>query len=208
MIEQLISLAMGLTSGSAIAFIFYKIFTKKYEKLLNFANSLVEKMENTEEIREEYDKNTEKIQEGISSENPEIKEIDREIAELRRQIVATKDPRMFNFLKQKIRYLESRKRYIESGLWRYSGKGETSPLEMDLSQINWQELLANVDKLPDEQLIALVSQFKRYIPKQFRAYANNPLLVRMFLKHIAPLLIPKEQQPQQPQPEKKEVISI
>jgi hypothetical protein len=214
MIEQLISLGMGIASGSLIAFLFYKIFTRKYEKLLNFANEMAENYEAmTKQQQSDDNAMTKRLQSDYKAiteqEQSELDELNQEIRELRKQLISTKEPRMYNFIKQKIAYLERRKAYMLSELWQYRGKQREAGIPLDFSQVNWQELLANVDKLPDEQLMALVNQFKRYIPKQFRAYANNPLLVRMFLKHIAPLLIPKQEQQVQPQPpEKKEVISI
>jgi septal ring factor EnvC (AmiA/AmiB activator) len=209
MIEQLISLGMGLASGSLIAFIFYKIFIKKYEKLLNFANEIVEKIENSKELAEKSKESTEEIEGEIAGED-EIAEINNEIRQLRKQIITTKDPRMYQFLLQKIKYLENRKKAIMRNMMYGlpSPKASQEQLQIDLSQINWAELLQNVDKLSDNELLALVNQFKKYIPKQFRAYVNNPLLVRMFLKHIAPLLIPKkeEQKPQELTPEGYKVV--
>jgi hypothetical protein len=201
MIEQLISLAMGLASGSLIAFLFYKFFTKRYEKLLNFANSLIEKMENSKELEESSKEIEEKERSDIEefSEKDEIEEIQDEIRTLRKQLIQTKDPRMYNFLLQKIKYLENRKKAIMRNL-QYGLPSRTPEPNIDISQINWQEILNNVDKMPDEALMQLVNQFKKYIPKQFRQYANNPLLVRMFLKHIAPLLIPKQEQKQEQKP--------
>jgi len=197
MLEQLISLGMGLASGSVIAFLFYKIFTRKYEKLLNFANSLAEKLENSKELAEKSKESTEEIEEELAGED-EIAEINNEIRQLRKQIITTKDPRMYQFLLQKIKYLENRKKAILRNMqYGLPSKASQEQLQVDLSQINWGELLNNIDKLSDNELLALVNQFKKYIPKQFRSYANNPLLVRMFLKHIAPLLLPKEQKPQE-----------
>jgi septal ring factor EnvC (AmiA/AmiB activator) len=209
MIEQLISLGMGLASGSAIAFLFYKIFTKKYEKLLNFANEMIEELESSKEITKEKEEITEK-EEGNIKEMDEIDEINQEIRELRKQLIHTKDPRMYQFLIQKIKYLEGRKKGLMR-MMQYGLPSRTSQeqLQIDISQINWEELLKNVDKLPDNELMALVNQFKSYIPKQFRQYANNPLLVRMFLKHIAPLLIPKPQKEElKPQEPKKEDYTV
>jgi uncharacterized protein YdcH (DUF465 family) len=201
MIEYILNVLVGAGIGSGIAILFYKIFTKKYEKLLNFANEMIEKMQNDNNMSNELQRIADESQENDNNmyEKSEIEEIDEEIRQLRKQIITVKDPRMYNFLREKIKYLEHRKRGIlktmQYGLpSRYGGNIPN----IDLSQIDMSKL-PNPDQLSDEELLALAKQFEPLIPRQFRQYARNPMLIRMFIKYILPTLKPQEKQEEQKQ---------
>ena len=194
-IEDIVLNALvGAGVGSGIAFMFYKVFTKKYENLLNFANSLAEKLDSKEEI-DENEKDSRGNNEEFT-EKDEIEEIDEEIRQLRKQIIAVKDPRVYNFLRQKIKYLEGRKKAIIRNAQYGLPSQSKANLNLDLSQIDMSKL-PNVDQLSDEELLALAKQFEPLIPKQFRQYARNPMLIRMFVKYILPTLKPKQEEKQE-----------
>jgi len=216
MFEQIISVLMGTASGATIAFIFYQFLTRKYKKLLDFANDLASKFEKIQQTpvpnsvpnpipvqnpapkEEEDEKNDDDDdddddeEEDKDSETDEIDEINKEIRALRKQIVATRDPRMYNFLREKIRYLENRKKALMA-LYP-SQKREILSVLPDLSNINLEE----IDKLSDEQLMALAQPFMKYIPRQFRSFVN-PATVRLFVKNVLPNIIKSGQQTQQTQ---------
>jgi len=196
-IEDLVLNALvGAGVGSGIAFLFYKVFTRKYENLLNFANSLAEKLDSKEEI-DENEKNSRDNNEEFT-EKDEIEEIDEEIRQLRKQIIAVKDPRVYNFLRQKIKYLEGRKKAIIRNAQYGLPSQSKANLNLDLSNVDMSKL-PNVDQLSDEELLALAKQFEPLIPKQFRQYARNPMLIRMFVKYILPALKPKQEEQKQEQ---------
>ena len=192
--DTILNALVGAGVGSGIAFMFYKIFTKRYENLLNFANSLAEKLDSKEEI-DENEKNSRDNNEEFT-EKDEIEEIDEEIRQLRKQIIAVKDPRVYNFLRQKIKYLEGRKKAIIRNAQYGLPSQSKANLNLDLSQIDMSKL-PNVDQLSDEELLALAKQFEPLIPKQFRQYARNPMLIRMFVKYILPALKPKQEEKQE-----------
>jgi len=213
MLEQILNVLMGTASGATIAFVFYQFFTRKYKKLLDFANDLASKLEKIQQNpipnpvpvqnsvpnpvpnpvpKEEDEKNDDDDDdddEEEDSETDEIDEINKEIRALRKQIVATRDPRMYNFLREKIRYLENRKKALMS-LYP-SQKREILSVLPDLSNIN----LEDIDKLSDEQLMALAQPFMKYIPRQFRSFVN-PATVRLFVKNVLPNIIKSDQQQQ------------
>jgi len=194
---------VGAGVGSGIAFLFYKVFTRKYENLLNFANSLAEKLDSKEEI-DENEKDSRGNNEEFT-EKDEIEEIDEEIRQLRKQIIAVKDPRVYNFLRQKIKYLEGRKKAIIRNAQYGLPSQSKANLNLDLSQIDMSKL-PNVDQLSDEELLALAKQFEPLIPKQFRQYARNPMLIRMFVKYILPALKPKQEEKQEQKQEQPKQI--
>jgi len=211
-IEDLVLNALvGAGVGSGIAFLFYKVFTKKYENLLSFANELASKMENDNNMSNTSQINDNKISSELQendntlSEKSEIDEIDEEIRQLRKQIITTKDPRIYNFIRDKIKYLENRKRGILKTMQYGPPSRNQASMNLDLSQIDMSKL-PNVDQLSDEELLALAKQFEPLIPKQFRQYARNPMLIRMFVKYILPALKPKEQKEEQKQQEQPKQI--
>ena len=189
---------VGAGVGSGIAFMFYKVFTRKYENLLNFANELAEKMENSGELENKQKESGNNLSSNSDNleEKDEIDEINEEIRQLRKQIITTKDPRIYNFLLQKIKYLENRKKAIIRNAQYGLPSQSKANLNLDLSQIDMSKL-PNVDQLSDEELLALAKQFEPLIPKQFRQYARNPMLIRMFVKYILPALKPKQEEKQE-----------
>ena len=203
MIEDLVLNAIiGAGVGSGIAFLFYKVFTKKYENLLSFANELASKMENSNELENKQKESGNNLSSNSDNleEKDEIDEINEEIRQLRKQIIVTKDPRIYNFLLQKIKYLENRKKaIIRNAQYGLPSRNQAS-MNLDLSNIDISKL-PNVDQLSDEELLALAKQFEPLIPKQFRQYARNPMLIRMFVKYILPALKPKQEEQKQEQKE-------
>jgi len=202
-IEDLVLNAIiGAGVGSGIAFLFYKVFTKKYENLLSFANELASKMENSNELENKQKESGNNLSSNSDNleEKDEIDEINEEIRQLRKQIIVTKDPRIYNFLLQKIKYLENRKKaIIRNAQYGLPSRNQAS-MNLDLSNIDISKL-PNVDQLSDEELLALAKQFEPLIPKQFRQYARNPMLIRMFVKYILPALKPKQEEQKQEQKE-------
>jgi len=196
--DTILNAIIGAGVGSGIAFLFYRFFTKKYEHLLNMANNLAEKMENSGESVE----NSKELVENQSgtdeelAEKDEIDEINEEIRTLRKQILNVKDPRMYGFLLQKIKYLENRKKAIMRNMQYGLPSRNQANLNVDFSQIDMSKL-PNVDQLSDEELLTLAKQFEPLIPKQFRQYARNPMLIRMFAKYILPALKPNQEQKQE-----------
>jgi len=196
--DTILNALVGAGVGSGIAFLFYKVFTKRYEHLLNMANNLAEKMENSGESVEnskELVENQGGTDEELA-EKDEIDEINEEIRTLRKQILNVKDPRMYGFLLQKIKYLENRKKAIMRNMQYGPPSRNQANMNLDLSSIDMSKL-PNVDQLSDEELLALAKQFEPLIPKQFRQYARNPMLIRMFVKYILPALKPKQEEKQE-----------
>jgi hypothetical protein len=201
MIEYILNALVGAGIGSVIAVLFYKIFFRKYVKLLNFANELAEKMENSGELENKQKESGNNLSSNFDNleEKDEIDEINEEIRQLRKQIITTKDPRIYNFLLQKIKYLENRKKaIIRNAQYGLPSRNQTSMQNIDLSQIDISKL-PNVDQLSDEELLALAKQFEPLIPRQFKQYARNPMLIRMFIKYILPALAPKNQEQKGPE---------
>jgi len=155
-------------------------------------------LDSKEEI-DENEKNSRDNNEEFT-EKDEIEEIDEEIRQLRKQIIAVKDPRVYNFLRQKIKYLEGRKKAIIRNAQYGLPSQSKANLNLDLSNVDMSKL-PNVDQLSDEELLALAKQFEPLIPKQFRQYARNPMLIRMFVKYILPALKPKQEEQKQEQKE-------
>ena len=172
----LIGIGIGAAASTTIIFLFFKYYLRKItnnlQKLASIDNDLAlsDRVSDRETTDQQLD---------------EIEEINNEIKQIRKQIITVRDPRMFNFLKEKIRYLENRKRGLLTGFKNFSN---SSAAEISNLPVNPEELLKNVDNYSDEMLMQIAKPFLKYIPRPWRGFVN-PTTVRLFIKSILPNLL-------------------